>query len=115
MLRGAKSNELRMAALGFPVFRYRLAAFVIAGAFGGLAGILLANEGAYISPAMMSWVKSGDLIVMVVLGGIGALLRAALRRHRLLRAGGIAEAAASTSCTRAGANTGRSCSARCWC
>ena len=73
VLRGAKSNDQRMTALGFPVFRYRLAAFVIAGAFGGLSGILLANEGAYVSPAMMSWVKSGDLIVIVVLGGIGAL------------------------------------------
>ncbi len=71
VIRGAKSNELRMTALGFPVFRYRLAAFTISGAFGGLAGILLANEGAYVSPAMMSWVKSGDLIVIVVLGGIG--------------------------------------------
>jgi branched-chain amino acid transport system permease protein len=73
VLRGARSNELRMTALGFPVFRYRLAAFAIAGAFGALAGILLANDGAYVSPAMMSWVKSGDLIVIVVLGGIGAL------------------------------------------
>jgi branched-chain amino acid transport system permease protein len=73
VIRGAKSNELRMMALGFPVFRYRLAAFVLSGAFGGLAGILLANEGAYISPAMMSWVKSGDLIVIVVMGGMGTL------------------------------------------
>ncbi len=73
VIRGAKSNELRMTALGFPVFRYRLAAFTLAGALGGLAGILLANEGAYISPAMMSWVKSGDLIVIVVLGGMGTL------------------------------------------
>jgi len=73
VLRGARSNDQRMTALGFPVFRYRLAAFVISGALGGLSGILLANEGAYVSPAMMSWVKSGDLIVMVVLGGIGAL------------------------------------------
>ncbi len=73
VLRGAKSNEQRMMALGFPVFRYRLVALVLSGSFGGLAGILLANEGAYVSPAMMSWVKSGDLIVMVVLGGIGAL------------------------------------------
>ncbi len=73
VIRGAKSNELRMTALGFPVFRYRLVAFIIAGALGGLAGILLANDGAYVSPAMMSWVKSGDLIVIVVLGGIGAL------------------------------------------
>jgi branched-chain amino acid transport system permease protein len=73
VLRGAKSNELRMAALGFPVFRYRLVALAISGAFGGLAGILLANNGAYVSPAMMSWMKSGDLIVIVVLGGVGAL------------------------------------------
>ena len=73
VIRGAKSNELRMTALGFPVFRYRLAAFTISGAFGGLAGILLANEGAYVSPAMMSWMKSGDLIVIVVLGGMGTL------------------------------------------
>jgi branched-chain amino acid transport system permease protein len=73
VLRGAKSNELRMTALGFPVFQYRLTAFVIAGVFGALAGVLLANEGAYVSPAMMSWIKSGDLIVIVVLGGIGAL------------------------------------------
>jgi branched-chain amino acid transport system permease protein len=73
VIRGAKANDLRMTALGFPVFRYRLAAFVISGAFGGLSGILLANEGAYISPAMMSWVKSGDLIVIVVLGGMGTL------------------------------------------
>jgi branched-chain amino acid transport system permease protein len=74
VLRGAKSNEQRMTALGFPVFRYRLAALVISGAFGGLAGVLLANEGAYVSPAMMSWVKSGDLIVIVVLGGMGTLM-----------------------------------------
>jgi branched-chain amino acid transport system permease protein len=73
VLRGAKSNEVRMAALGFPVFRYRLSALVLAGAFGGLAGILLANQDEYVVPAMMSWVKSGDLIVMVVLGGMGTL------------------------------------------
>lgn len=73
VIRGARSNELRMTALGFPVFRYRLAAFTIAGALGSLSGILLANEGAYVSPAMMSWMKSGDLIVIVVLGGMGTL------------------------------------------
>ena len=55
------------------MFHYRLAAFALSGALGGLAGILLANEGAYVSPAMMSWMKSGDLIVIVVLGGMGTL------------------------------------------
>ncbi len=85
-----------MTALGFPVFRYRLAAFTISGTFGGLAGILLANEGAYVSPAMMSWMKSGDLIVIVVLGGMGTLFGPLLRHHRLLRAGGVAAAAAQS-------------------
>ena len=73
VLRGAKSNETRMQALGFPVFHYRLAAFVIAGTVAGLAGLLLANYDSYVSPAMMSWMKSGDLIVIVVLGGMGTL------------------------------------------
>jgi branched-chain amino acid transport system permease protein len=72
-LRGTKSNDLRMQALGFPTFRYRLAAFVIAGAICGLAGALLANHTEFISPAMMHWTRSGDLIVMVVLGGMGSL------------------------------------------
>ncbi len=73
-LRGAKSNEQRMQALGIPTFRYRLTAFVIAGAICGLAGALLANHTEFISPAMMHWTRSGDLIVMVVLGGMGSLL-----------------------------------------
>ena len=72
-LRGAKSNDPRMQALGFSTFRYRLTAFVIAGAISGLAGALLANHTEFISPAMMHWTRSGDLIVMVVLGGMGSL------------------------------------------
>ncbi|HEX2888607.1 branched-chain amino acid ABC transporter permease [Vineibacter terrae] len=72
-LRGTKSNETRMQALGFATLRYRLAAFVIAGAICGLAGALLANHTEFISPAMMHWTRSGDLIVMVVLGGMGSL------------------------------------------
>lgn len=72
-LQGAKSNDRRMAAIGFPVFRYRLAAFVIAGTVCGLAGVLLANHTDFVSPAMMHWTRSGDLIVMVVLGGMGTL------------------------------------------
>ncbi|MCW5745461.1 MAG: branched-chain amino acid ABC transporter permease [Alphaproteobacteria bacterium] len=73
-LRGTKSNDARMQALGFPTFRYRIVAFAIAGALCGLAGALLANHTEFISPAMMHWTRSGDLIVMVVLGGMGSLL-----------------------------------------
>jgi branched-chain amino acid transport system permease protein len=72
VIQGARSNERRMRALGFPTFRYRLAAFVIAGAMCGLSGALLANQADFVSPAMMYWTRSGDLIVMVVLGGMGS-------------------------------------------
>ena len=73
VIQGARSNERRMRAIGFPTFRYRLVCFVIAGAMCGLAGALLANHTDFISPAMMHWTRSGDLIVMVVLGGMQAL------------------------------------------
>jgi branched-chain amino acid transport system permease protein len=73
VLRGSKSNDLRMRALGFPTTRYRLTAFTLAGAMCGLAGALLANQTDFISPAMMHWITSGDLIVIVVLGGMGTL------------------------------------------
>ncbi len=73
VLQGAKSNDRRMATIGFPVFRYRLTAFVIAGMVCGLAGVLTATFTDFISPAMMHWTRSGDLIVMVVLGGMGSL------------------------------------------
>jgi branched-chain amino acid transport system permease protein len=73
VLRGAKENERRMRALGFDPFRYRLAAYVISGAICALAGALLANQSLFVSPATMSWQTSGELIVMVVLGGLGTL------------------------------------------
>jgi branched-chain amino acid transport system permease protein len=73
VIRGAKSNERRMRAIGFPTFRYRLTCFVISGTLCGLAGALLANHTDFISPAMMHWTRSGDLIVMVVLGGMGSV------------------------------------------
>jgi len=72
VIQGARSNERRMRAIGFPTFRYRLAAFVIAGTICGLAGVLLANHTGFISPATMHWTRSGDLIVMVVLGGMAS-------------------------------------------
>jgi branched-chain amino acid transport system permease protein len=73
VIRGTRSNERRMRAIGFPTFRYKLVCFVIAGALCGLAGALLANHTNFISPALMHWTRSGDLIVMVVLGGLGSL------------------------------------------
>jgi branched-chain amino acid transport system permease protein len=73
VLQGAKQNPQRMQAIGFNPYPYQLAAYVIAGMIGGLAGFLLANLTEFVSPAFMSWQRSGELIVMVVLGGMGSL------------------------------------------
>ncbi len=73
VIQGARSNDRRMRAIGFPTLRYRLVCFVIAGAVCGLAGALLANHTEFVSPAMMQWTRSGDLIVMVVLGGMASV------------------------------------------
>ena len=72
VVRGARSNETRMRAIGFPTYRYKLTCFVIAGMLCGLAGALLANNADFVSPSMMYWTRSGDLIIMVVLGGMGS-------------------------------------------
>ena len=73
MLRGTRENPVRMQAIGFDPFAYQLAAYVIAGALCGLAGFLLANQTEFVSPAFMTWQRSGELIVMVILGGLGSL------------------------------------------
>src|SRR5256886_8998514 len=67
VIQGARSNERRMRAIGFPTYRYKLLCFVFAGMLCGLAGVLLANHTDFISPALMHWTRSGDLIVMAVL------------------------------------------------
>jgi len=72
VVQGARSNDIRMRAIGFPTYRYRLVCFVIAGTLCGLAGALLANFSDFVSPSMMYWTRSGDLIIMVVLGGMGS-------------------------------------------
>src|SRR5437773_12519313 len=73
VIRAAESNEPRMRAIGFSTFRCKLAAFVIAGAGGGLAGALLTNQTEYLTPSYMHWTRSGDIMVMVILGGMGTL------------------------------------------
>jgi branched-chain amino acid transport system permease protein len=74
VLRGAKSNARRMRVLGFPLLRYQVAAYTISGCICGVAGLLLANLTKFASPAYMFWTVSGDLIVMVMLGGIATVL-----------------------------------------
>lgn len=74
VLRGARSNVRRMRVLGFPVLRYQVTAYAISGCVCGVAGLLLANLTRFTSPAYMSWTVSGDLIVMVMLGGIATVL-----------------------------------------
>ncbi len=73
VIRGARGNEERMRALGFNAYAYRLVAYVISGAMCGYAGALLANFTTFISPEMMDWTRSGELMFMVILGGTGFL------------------------------------------
>jgi branched-chain amino acid transport system permease protein len=70
-LRATKSNEARSRAIGFSPYMYRLTAFVVAGAMGGLAGALLANHTNYLTPDYMHWTRSGEIMFMVILGGMG--------------------------------------------
>jgi branched-chain amino acid transport system permease protein len=84
VLRAAKSNEARSRAIGFSPYPYQLAAFVIAGALCGLAGALLANHTAYITPAFMDWTRSGEIMFMVILGGMATAPGPALGAFALL-------------------------------
>jgi len=73
VVQAIRENEARAEAIGFPVYRYKLACFVLAGAAGGLAGVLLASHGKYVNPNVLHWTQSGTLMVMVILGGVGRL------------------------------------------
>lgn len=79
-LTGIRENEVRMDALGYPVYWLKLVAFVISGAMAGLAGALLADHNLFVSPGMMHWTQSANLLIMVLVGGMG------------LRYGGVAGA-----------------------
>jgi branched-chain amino acid transport system permease protein len=84
VIRGCRENERRMKSLGFAAFRYRLVCFVIAGAGAGLAGALIANQTEYVSPGLMHWTRSGQILVMVLLGGMGTLFGPVLGAATLL-------------------------------
>jgi branched-chain amino acid transport system permease protein len=73
VLRGLTDDDMRMQAIGFTPYPYRLTAYVIAGTACGLAGFLLGNQAEFVSPAYMHWQRSGELIMMVLLGGTGTL------------------------------------------
>lgn len=71
VLQAIKANETRMAAIGYPVYRFKLVAFIIGGAIAGLAGVLNANLNTFISPNSLAWIASGQMMMMVILGGVG--------------------------------------------
>jgi branched-chain amino acid transport system permease protein len=79
-----RENETRAEAIGFPVYRYQLACFVLSGAAAGLAGALIANQSGYVSPSLLHWIQSGTLMIMVILGGVGTLWGGALGAFVLL-------------------------------
>ncbi|WP_395669677.1 branched-chain amino acid ABC transporter permease [Rhodoferax sp.] len=74
VLQACRMNERRMQSLGFHTLRYKLSAYVLSCVVAGVAGFLYANLTGYASPAYMAWTLSGELIVMVVLGGMGTVL-----------------------------------------
>lgn len=71
VMQSIKANENRMMAIGYPVYRYKLVGFAIGGLFAGLAGVLNANLNTFISPNSLAWQFSGQLMMMVILGGVG--------------------------------------------
>ena len=73
-LRAVQANDVRAAQLGYNVHSLRQSAFVVSGAYAGVAGALLASLIFYISPQMLHWSTSGDILIMTVLGGKGTLL-----------------------------------------
>jgi branched-chain amino acid transport system permease protein len=72
-LQGIRSNEHRMRSLGYPVYWYKLASFSIAGALAGLAGYLSALQFGFVNPELLSWHQSGNVLLMLILGGVGSL------------------------------------------
>jgi branched-chain amino acid transport system permease protein len=72
-LRGIRENEQRMHALGYSTFEYKMIAFVIAGAFAGLAGALITHFFGIASPENLYWTTSGEVMIALIIGGVGTL------------------------------------------
>jgi branched-chain amino acid transport system permease protein len=81
---GIRENETRVKFMGFNTFGYKLATFVISGAFAGLAGILYMYFNAFVSPEEVNWIMSGKVLVMVILGGVGTIFGPLLGAGMLL-------------------------------
>ncbi len=77
-LAGIRINEQRMRATGFSTYPYKLAAFVISGGIAGLAGFLFAVKDGFVNPELISWHLSGEVLIMIILGGLGHLRGALL-------------------------------------
>jgi branched-chain amino acid transport system permease protein len=78
VIRGIRSNERRMRALGYAVGRYKLVCFVIAGALAGLAGHLYVVLTSLADPSILDWLHSAQVLLMLIIGGIGTLIGPAL-------------------------------------
>lgn len=74
VLQACRQNEQRLEALGVPTYRYKLAAFILSAMGAGLAGALIANHNEFVGPGMLHWTRSGELMIMVILGGMGTLV-----------------------------------------
>jgi branched-chain amino acid transport system permease protein len=74
VLVGIRENEARMSAIGYDVARFKLAAFVLAGVLAGLAGALNTYLNVFVSPSQLNWTTSGQVMVMVIIGGVGTLV-----------------------------------------
>lgn len=74
MLVAIHLNPSRVRALGCPVYRYKLAAFTLSGAVAALAGALTAQHTAFISPELLTWTTSGEVLIVVIVGGLGSLV-----------------------------------------
>ena len=73
-LRAVQANDVRAEQIGFNVQRLRQAAFMISGFYAGVSGALLASLMFYVSPQMLHWTTSGDVVIMALLGGKGTLI-----------------------------------------